>query len=164
MSARMPDRPYAPGYGIAEKAEGMLSWEWVSAQMAQSRSYWVCSTRPDGRPHAIPVWGVWLDEVLYFSTARSSRKGRNLAASPEVVIHLESGDDCVIFEGVVEDVSGMDAALDQRYNDAYEAKYNFRPGSEPADSPNVIYALRPRAVLAWQEQDFPNTATRWRFS
>ena len=30
--------------------------------------YWLATTRPDGRPHAMPVWGVLLGEVLWFGT------------------------------------------------------------------------------------------------
>src|SRR5262245_60149405 len=95
-AAPKPDRPDMPtGYGIAQIEKGLLSWEWVTAQLENSRNYWICSTRPNGRPHAAPVWGVWFEGALYFSSDRRSRKARNLAAKPEVVAHLESGDDTV---------------------------------------------------------------------
>ncbi len=154
-------RPDMPDYGIAADAEGLIAWQWVDEQMGKARNYWVCSTRPDGRPHAAPVWGVWLEGVLYFGSARSSRKARNFAASPEVVVHLESGDDTVIFEGVVEVVT--DPALFERIADVYAAKYPpYRP--EPGtETGSLFFALRPRVAFAWQEHDFPNTATRWRF-
>lgn len=154
------DRPHMPGYGIVEDSEGMLSWEWVDQQMAKSRSYWICTTRPDGRPHASPVWGVWLDGTFYFSCGPESRKARNLAHSPEIVVHLESGDNAVIFEGVVEAL-GSDPALRTRIADAYEAKYpGFRP--EFGDS-EKFFVLKPRTAMAWLESDFLKTPTRWRF-
>jgi nitroimidazol reductase NimA-like FMN-containing flavoprotein (pyridoxamine 5'-phosphate oxidase superfamily) len=154
-------RPNIRGYGIHEQDEGLLSWEWVSEQMAKSRNYWICSTRPDGTPHAAPVWGVWLDGTLYFGTSRTSRKGRNFAQNPNVVAHPESGDDTVIIEGTVEEVT--DPALFTRIADAYEAKYPpYRP--DPAAEPgSVFYAVRPRAAFAWREKDYPKTATRWTF-
>jgi nitroimidazol reductase NimA-like FMN-containing flavoprotein (pyridoxamine 5'-phosphate oxidase superfamily) len=71
-----------PGYGISESAEGMLPWSWAEERLSDSRNYWVASTRPDGRPHLMPVWAVWVGDALYFSTARTSTKARNLFASP----------------------------------------------------------------------------------
>lgn len=155
-------RPYMQDYGIAEGKQGLMSWDWVREQMANSRNYWICSTRLDGRPHAAPVWGIWLDDTLYFSTGRTSLKGRNLAANPAVVVHLESGDNAVILEGVVEEVT--DTALYPRIAETYAAKYPpFRP--DPAsDSGAIWYALRPSVAFGWLEPDFPNTATRWEFA
>lgn len=151
-------RPGMQNYGIERQRAGMLPWRHVSEQMEASRNYWIGTTRLDGRPHAAPVWGVWLDETLYFSTDRGSVKGRNLAARPDVVVHLESGDDCVIIEGVVEEVH--DLPLRTRFAEVYDAKYQFRP--DP-NGDGLVYALRPRTVFAWLERDFPKTATRWRF-
>ncbi len=155
-----PSRPCLPtGYGIATGDEGMLPWRHVTEQMAQARNYWVATTRPDGRPHVVPVWGLWLDERFYFSTDAASRKGRNLAASPELVVHLESGDDVVILEGIAEIVT--DAPFLARFADAYDAKYQVR--LDFTDPAYRVYRLRLRVAWAWQEKDFPQTATRWRF-
>ncbi|MEI6136703.1 MAG: pyridoxamine 5'-phosphate oxidase family protein [Chloroflexota bacterium] len=32
------------------------------ARLRTAMNYWIATTRPDGRPHAAPVWGVWLDD------------------------------------------------------------------------------------------------------
>ena len=153
-----PDRPDMEGYGIATDPEGMLLWGWASAALAAARNYWIGTTRPDGRPHAAPVWGIWLDETFYFGTGPTSCKGRNLAVNPAIVVHLESGDDSVILEGVAEPLT--DASLLERYADAYEAKYQFRPDTS---KPEGTYMLRPRVAFGWRERDFPTSATRWRF-
>ena len=52
-------RPKMKDYGIHEGDEGMLTWDFVDEQMANSRNYWISTTRPDGRPHVAPVWGIW---------------------------------------------------------------------------------------------------------
>ena len=157
------DRPSMPaGYGIARTAPDGPDARWAAAEesLAAARNYWITSTRADGRPHAMPVWGLWLDGALMFSTSRTSQKGRNLAHQPRVVAHLESGDDALILEGAVAEVT--DAALLERYADAYEAKYAFRP--DPSAPGDVVYVLRPERALAWEERDFVNSAIRWRFS
>src|SRR5947207_755961 len=106
-----PDRPHMPGYGLPESAPDVekLPWSRAVESLIKAHNYWVASTRPDGRPHSMPVWGLWLDGAFMFSTGRSSVKGRNLVANPYVVVHLESGDDVVVLQGVVEEVK--DAAL-----------------------------------------------------
>lgn len=148
------------GYGISQSHEGLLTWEHVSARMATAHNYWLVSASPAGRPHAAPVWGVWLDEMFLFSTDPASRKGRNMAVNPQAVVHLESGDDVVILEGAVEAVS--DRGLLERYAGAYDKKYGLRPDVS-GPMPNV-YGLRPRKAQAWLEKDFPTTATTWRLN
>jgi hypothetical protein len=159
VSGREPTaaRPRFPGYGIAEEAAGLLSWSWATERLAAGRNYWVSTTSPDGRPHAMPVWGLWWDDAVVFSTSPSSRKGRNLAHDPRAVVHLESGDETVILEGEVEA-----ATLEQGIADAYEAKYAWRP--QPSGSPDEgWYRLRPSVAYAWREQDYPKSATRFAF-
>lgn len=154
-------RPMMPReYGLVGRRSAVLPWTWARRRLTGAHNYWISTTRPDGRPHAMPIWGLWLDEMFLFSTSRRSRKGRNLSRRPQAVVHLESGDETVILEGRVREVRG--AALLARYGDAYHAKYRFRP--DPGDRKNVTYALKARVGFAWRERDFPKSATRWRFS
>jgi len=151
------DRPrFAPGYGIPMDTEGMLGWDWATARLAESRNYWIVTSGADGDPHSMPVWGVWHDDGVAFSTSPKSRKGRNLARDPRVVVHLESGDEVVILEGDAERV-----VLDDVIADAYGAKYDYRP--DVADAEGLWYTLRPRIAYAWLERDYPKTATRFTF-
>jgi hypothetical protein len=143
------------GYGIARGDDGRLPWSYVEEQCIASRNYWVCTTRPDGRPHAMPVWGLWLDDRIVFSTDPQSLKARNFASRPEVVVHLESGDEVVVVEGRVE---AMEPGLLPAFLDAYEVKYDYRPSADQTDG---VYQVRPQRVLAWREQDFPTSATRF---
>lgn len=156
------DRPEMPAdYGIERGPDGQLPWYWVSERMEKSRNYWICSTRPDGRPHAMPVWGVWLDDVLYFGTNRDSVKARNLSADPRVAVHLESGDEAVMIESLVEETRDKETLA--RIAAAFSQKYpGYNP--DPDFGPEVaMYAVRPRRVMAWLENDFVRSATRWHF-
>ena len=146
-------RPEIPGsYGVPTGGEGMLPWGHVVERMSVARNYWLASVRPDGRPHSVPVWGVWVGDRLHFGGGRSTRKARNLAENPNVVAHSESGEDVVILEGVAQEVT--DPALQERIDDAYEAKYGIRHGTP-------VWVLEPRVVHAWSR--FPVDATRWVF-
>lgn len=146
-------RPMVPGsYGVPEDGEGMLSWEDVERLASGVRNYWLVTVRPDGRPHAVPVWGVWVDGIFHFGGGRDTRKAKNIAVNPNVVAHSESGDEVVIIEGVAEEVT--EPALQERLDDAYEAKYGIRHGTP-------VWALRPRTIHAWT--NFPKDAARWVF-
>jgi nitroimidazol reductase NimA-like FMN-containing flavoprotein (pyridoxamine 5'-phosphate oxidase superfamily) len=163
MTLQAAHRPQmAQGYGISSSANGLLTWDWVDSRMAASRNYWISTTRPDSRPHVVPVWGVWLDGVLYFGGDRQARRSRNLAVNPQASVHLESGDEVVIIEGRVEEVE-HDLELLTRIAEAMAVKYPpFKPDPEPAPG-TAMYRVRAQTVFAWTEQDYPNTATRWKF-
>lgn len=153
-----PSRPLWPkGYGIPKSKTGLLSWSHVEQRMSAAHNYWVCTTRPDGHPHAMPVWGVWVAGKFCFSTDRQSRKSRNLIRLPAIVVHLESGDDVVILEGRAEEIK--QPKLLSSMDDAYHAKYGLRVSEVPGTP--AIYAVTPKAVFAWREKDFPTSATRW---
>jgi hypothetical protein len=162
MNYKTPDRPDMPGYGIATDNEGMLEWPWLSDAMRSARNYWIITVRPDHIPHATPVWGLWIDEVFYFSCGKKSQKARNIAANPSVVVHLESGDEVVIIEGELEMVTGSEVFT--RLSKEYKVKYDFDPFGENGGQPNdPFYALKVRKAYAWREKDFPESATRWKF-
>lgn len=150
------DRPHIRDYGIPETVDDLLPWGFVVERMASARNYWVSTTRPDGRPHAVPVWGVWVDETFFHGGGPATRKARNLQANPHVSVHLESGDDVVIIEGAVTKLTeeNGDPDLLRRIDDAYEDKYDMRHGTP-------IWALRPRVAFGWSE--YPTNVTRWTF-
>jgi hypothetical protein len=50
-------------------------------RLTVARTYWISTTRPDGRPHAIPVWGVWVDGTLYHGGGDDTRRARKLDAN-----------------------------------------------------------------------------------
>jgi len=153
----LPNVP--PMYGLKPR-EQYLPFSHAEERLTNSLNYWICTSRPDGRPHSIPVWGFWLDGALYFGTARASRKARNLSHNPAVSIHLESGNDVVILEGTVSELDLTNKSTVQPLDAASRAKYKMPLMVTPEV---VLYSLRPRVVLAWTEKDFPNNATRWEF-
>jgi len=150
-------RPHMPDYGIATTRRGMLPWSWARERLVVSHNYWVSTTRPDGRPHASAVWGVWLDDGFYFSCSPGARKARNLAANSNCVITTERADEAVIVEGVAEAAKGVRAL--KAFKKAYDAKYAWDMQTEG------ILVVRPTVAFAFMEaaDKFGITATRWTF-
>ncbi|HXE89747.1 MAG TPA: pyridoxamine 5'-phosphate oxidase family protein [Terriglobales bacterium] len=150
-------RPHMPGYGIPRSKDGLLPWTWAAKRLENAHTYWLATTRPNGQPHAMPVWCVWLEGRLFFSTGRRSRKARNLARDPRCSVGLTHGKDSVILEGKARRV--RDAALARRVSSVYSKKYDSGiPAGEP------VYGVEPQVAFGFTETgDFLRTATRWKF-
>ncbi len=152
-------RPIMPAlYGMEKAKKGTMKWSAVEKKLAASRNYWICTTRAGGRPHAMPVWGFYLDGAIFFGTGRETLKAKNIARNPDIVIHLESGDDAVIVECNVEEQPLTDSAFRKRLDKLSVKKYKMPLMVVPE---SVLYRARPRVVLAWREKDFPVSGTRW---
>ncbi|HEX9332613.1 MAG TPA: pyridoxamine 5'-phosphate oxidase family protein [Anaerolineales bacterium] len=160
MSIPKPERPLIPEtYGFTVSTPHKPpSWQSIEERIRTSRNYWICSVSSDGSPHALPVWGIWLDNQLYFVTKRASKKGRNLLANPKVAIHLESGDDVIAFQGRVMEIT--DSLHLAKIADIYSEKYN---GDQIYPDIEVVFQLVPRFAFTWLERNYHETATRWRF-
>jgi Pyridoxamine 5'-phosphate oxidase len=161
MKQPKASRPHMPGYGILDpdSGKGLLPWTWATERLVKARTYWVATTRPNGAPHVMPVWGAWLDDTLCFSTGNQSRKARNLAENPRCVVTCESGQDQIIIEGVADLIIGSE--LNRRFADAYGPKYDW--DMEGFNEP--VYAVGPIVVFGFTTTDgaFTGTATRWVF-
>ena len=116
------DRPHMPGYGILSTRKGLLPWKWAAGRLSKSHNYWLSTTRPDGRPHCMGVWGVWFEGRFYFSSGRKSLKTRNLAANPYCVVCTENASQPVVLEGVARETTD---ALNRRLCAAYKKKYKY---------------------------------------
>src|SRR3954464_120360 len=120
-------RPHMPGYGISPSDEGLLPWSWAQERLTASRNYWIVTLWPDGRPHAMPVWGAWDGEGLWFTSSVTSRKARNVAADPRCTMTTEDAGDPVVVEGAARIVA--DAAQIACVQRLLNAKYG--EGSYP---------------------------------
>jgi len=141
-----------------------LPWAWALHRLVEARTYWICTTRPDGRPHARPMWGLWLDDVFSFRTG--SPAAANLAVHPQITMHVDSGSEVVIVEGEADVATPARA---EHYAQAYELKYHWPV--DPADPHRPIRDLIPHVVFGWLSDPtgldggaaFHATPTRWHF-
>ena len=158
-------RPLMPeGYGPPEGQGELLPWQHARERLRAARNYWIATAHPDCRPHVTPVWGVWLDNRLYFDGSPETRRGRNIAANPAIVVHLENGEDVVIVEGAARQLTSPPRTLTTRLSQGYKEKYassGYAPEPDTWDQ-GGLYEMQPRKALAWTQ--FPNDCTRWIFS
>ena len=157
-------RPYMPGYGISgpEEGSGLLQWSWAAERLTAARNYWVATVWPTGRPHLMPVWGMWDDSTLWFSSAAGSRKTKNLRADPHCVISTESASDPVIIEGMARIVT--ERPVLQRVTDLMNDKYMTHVDVTFLDPAlNATFGVRPARVFGMRDADFMGSPTRWIF-
>src|SRR3954466_9842762 len=61
-------------------------WEEIHRLRPPAQLYWIITVRRDGRPHAVPVVGVWRDGAFAFCTGAEEQKQRNLDSNPQVAV------------------------------------------------------------------------------
>jgi len=150
-------RPDMAGYGVPESLEGVLPWEWAHERLSKAHNYWLTTVRPNGMPHTMVVWGIWLGGAYYFSTGATTRKARNLQQNPNCIVCNENAEEAVIVEGVARKLND-DKIPQQAFTD-YKAKYGWE--LDPKMGP--VFEVRPRVVFAMPEKQFPKGVTRWKF-
>lgn len=165
MTEPRAGRPYMPGYGLLgpDEGTGLIPWPWAEQRLASSRNYWVVSLWPDGRPHAMPVWGLWHERAFWFSSSKGSRKARNLGADPRCVVTTEDAADPVVMEGSAELVTEPKvlATILALENAKYDTNYTIDLLDPEVNS---VYRVRPRWAFALRHDDFTGSPTRWTLS
>ncbi|GAB4115390.1 MAG: pyridoxamine 5'-phosphate oxidase family protein [Roseiflexaceae bacterium] len=145
------------GYQMPEESARLLGWEFVVAQAEAARHYWLSSVFADGRPHAVPLWGLWYQNRVHFEGSPQTAWVRNLQQDPRCVLHLPSGDQVVIIEGsahmIADDQLSAEEWLD--LDTRFQHKYQVQHGSP-------YWYLQPHKILAWNGEDL-QTMTRWVF-
>lgn len=157
-------RPNIPGYGLARSKKGLLPWKWAEDRLKKSRQFWIATTRRDGRPHVMPVWALWMDDCIYFSTGANTVKARNIAKDPRCTMCAEDAAEAVIVEGVVETERNVNTI--RKYVPLYEKKYKFKLGEMGENLialKDPLFCLRPAVAFGFWEKKFSSSATRWIF-
>ena len=148
--------PLPPEYGTPSK---ILAWADVEARLEAATKLWLATVRPDGRPHTVPVDGLWLDGAAWFGGSAETVKHRNLLADGRATLHLADAESAVIVEGTAELVH-PDPPTVVELIAASKQKHGYAP---PADAfAGGVWRLRPSKVMAWTS--LPADATRFRFA
>jgi len=152
-----------PGYGIAAGPTGLLPWSWADERLRASHDFWLATVRADGRPHLMPVWAVWHEDALWFSSSLGSRKIRNLLAEPRCSLSTEDGDRPVVVDGRAEIVTDLDRIAG--FLAASNAKYQVDYGLDFLDpAVNATVRVEPDWAFALDEATFTTSPTSWNFS
>jgi len=153
-----------PGYGVreADKGTGLLPWSFAVRRLAASHDYWVATTWPGRPPHVMPVWGVWLDSAIWFSSGLRSRKARNLANDARCTVITEDALNPVVVQGTTTRVTDLRQL--REFIDAVNDKYETNYGIDFFDPElNGVYLVEPTWAFGLAQDDFEGSPTRWTF-
>ena len=126
----------------------LLDWQTVQAKLIGAKQYWLATVRPDGRPHVVPLDGLWRNDRWYFGGSPETVKHANLQAEPRVALHLPDAQAAVIVEGRCEVVIPSQAEA-EALADASKQKYGY---GVPAEVYRTgVWELTPTKVLAWSD-------------
>src|SRR6478735_5282678 len=152
-----------PRYGHASATAP--PWDTVERLLTDAQLYWIVTVRADGRPHAVPLVGVWHEGAFAFCTGAEEQKHRNLESNSHVAVTTgdtgaggwNRGTDVVI-EGVA--VRVTDPADLQVLADAWFDKYGddwtwavvgreFGPVDGTGSHRARVYRVTPDKVLVF---------------
>lgn len=148
-----------PEYG---ESRHPLAWEAVRTRLEEAPNYWLATPRPDGRPHVVPLDGIWLDAAWYFGGSPATVHMKNAARHPTGVMHTGDGLTPIIVEGAISEASPTQDEA-ERLSEANNRKYAHYGMKATADTylQGGVYVLRAERVLVWNH--FPADATRFVF-
>lgn len=134
-------------------------------------TYWLATTRPDGRPHVAGVGALWEDGKLYFVSGSGTRKSRNLSSNPRCVVSVSLPGLDLVIEGTARRVTdeptltrlagryaaqGWPASVD---GESFTAPYSAPSAGPP---PWDLHVLTPETAFGVAGSE-PYGATRWHF-
>ena len=130
----------------------------VSRRLETDIIGWFTTVRPDGRPHAVPVWFLWWCGRALVMSEPQTVKVKNVRRSPQALLHLHAdatGNGVVVLTGTaaISDRSSTQWLTEIR--EPYQAKYaqamrNFGMGLDDiAQQYCTVIEFTPRSLTAW---------------
>lgn len=110
-----------------------------------TKTYWLATVSPDGRPHIAGVGMLWLDGKFYFTSGAGTRKSRNLANNPNCAISMDLPTLDLVVEGTASRVT--DRATLQRIAERYAAQ--GWPASATDDALTAEYSAPSAGPPPW---------------
>jgi hypothetical protein len=142
-------RPKFPK-GYVDTPISEVPWDYVEEKLTNAKHYWMCSVRPNGRPHVVPRWAVYLDGKLYYDGSPETRHARNILENPNITVNLEDGQKAIILEGTTVSAPKPTPEFAQRLVEAYRkyAEDGYSPEATQWEE-GGLYVFTPRQCLAW---------------
>ncbi len=92
----------------------------IERRLQTEQNLWLATVRPNGAPHLVPIWFVWMAGKIYLCTGADSVKTRNLRENPRVSLALEDGNQPVVIEGAAQLIGQAGATVIAEFQRKYE--------------------------------------------
>jgi general stress protein 26 len=110
-------------------------------RLENARNLWLATVRPNGSPHLVPIWFVWLDDRAYLCTSIHSVKARNIAKNSRVAFALEDGDNPIVLEGAATILRDIPENVVR----AFHEKFNWDIRGD--STYNAVIKIQPQRVV-----------------
>ena len=114
----------------------------IERRLQTEQNLWLATVRPDGRPHLLPIWFVWVADKIYLCTGADSVKVRNLKQNPRVSLALEDGTHPIVIEGLARPIGQAGVAIIAEF----QRKYGWDITSD--DTYTQVIEIEPKRVRA----------------
>jgi len=140
-------------------------------QEGSELTFFLSTTRPDGRPHSAGVGAIWHEGNIYFTSGPETRKSRNLAANPACTISVRLEGIDLILEGEATRITDQPTLekLAKVYRDGgWPAEVKGDAFTAPFSAPSAgappwyVYHFMFDTAFGVATAE-PNGATRWHF-
>jgi PPOX class probable F420-dependent enzyme len=125
----------------------------MDAFLAEPRNAIVATLNPDGSAQLSPIWFVWEDGVVYFSTTKHRLKVKNLQRDPRISFVVDDPGPpqrTVTFRGEVRSIEEGLGTVTERIARKYSPDGNAYESI--ANTPGrVVVAFRPSRILTWRD-------------
>ena len=149
-----------------------VSWDETRKLLEAAELFWICTVRPDGRPHVTPLVAAWVEGAVHFHTGAKEQKFTNLRNNPRVVLltgcnQWDRGVD-IVLEGDAVQVTAPDVLgrLAKAWAPKWDGRWQltvggggFRHGDDIASE---VFSVVPTAIYAHAKGD-PFGQTKHRF-
>jgi hypothetical protein len=132
-----------PRYGDASATPP--PWAAIERLLTEAQLYWIITVRPDGRPHAVPLVGVWHEGAFAFCTGPQEQKQRNLDVVEGTAVRVRDP----------EVLRRLAAEWSAKYGDDWRFEVRGEEFVELSDSGGAteggawVYRVAPAKVLAF---------------
>ena len=120
-------------------------WRAIEARLGRETTIWLATVRQDGRPHLVPVWFVWLEGKVYFSTGSQTQKFENLRGNQNVALALPATDTVIVLEG---EAHAADRATTETLAEYFFNKYEWDFRYDDSVDWRLV-EVTPHKILAW---------------
>jgi F420H(2)-dependent biliverdin reductase len=114
----------------------------VERRLQTEQNLWLATVRPNGTPHLVPIWFVWVAGKIYLCTGADSVKVRNLLQNPHVSIALEDGAHPFVIEGLAQPIERTDPAVLAEF----QRKYDWDITTD--DTYTQVIEIQPKKIRA----------------
>src|SRR5512143_2963724 len=92
----------------------------VERRLQTEHNLWLATVRPNGTPHLVPIWFVWMAGKIYLCTGADSVKVRNLLQNPHVSLALEDSNQPIVIEGLALPIGAVPKPVIEDFQRKYD--------------------------------------------